>query len=126
MAQPPAKGAVSAALQSRELNGDVLLDELNELRMGAVQQAALIDMSTGARDMTGMRVSEAQQWLKSFGQRFPSQPALGNFLNRWSQKLKSDHDVPLLVSHLERLAQAAVVMSALRRCTERLPKGGRG
>ncbi len=126
MAQPPAKGPVSAALQSRELNGEVLLDELNELRMGAVQQAALIDLSTGAREMSGMRVNEAQQWLKTFGQRFPTQPALGNFLNRWAQKLKSDFDVPLLVSHLERLALAAVMLAAVRRCSERLPKGGRG
>jgi hypothetical protein len=126
MAPPPTKGPVSAALQSRELNGDLLLEELNELRMGAVQQAALIDLSNGAREMSGMRVSEAQLWLKSFGQRFAAQPALGNFLNRWGQKLKSEYDVPLLVSHLERLALAAVMLSAVRRSSERLPKGGRG
>ncbi len=123
---PPVKGPVSAALQSRELNGEVLLEELDELRGGAVQQAALIDLAQSARELTGMRLAEAQLWLKAFAQRFPAQPALGNFLVRWSQKLKSDYDVPLLVSHLERLALAAVVMSAVRRCSERLPKGGRG
>jgi len=127
MAQPPPpKGPVSAALQSRELNGEVLLDELNELRMGAVQQASLIEMAQSARQMNGTRVSEAQAFLKAFAARFPSQPALGAFLVRWATKLKSDHDVPLLVSHLERLALNAVILAALRRSSERLPKGGRG
>ena len=126
MAAQPIKGPVSAALQSRELNGEVLLDELSELRAGAVQQASLVDLAHAAREMSGMRLAEAQAHLRALGGRFPTQPALGLLLNRWAQKLKSDFDVPLLVGHLERLALTAVVLASLRRSSDRLPKGGRG
>ncbi len=120
------KGPVSAALQSRELNGEVLLEELTELRTGQVAQTALLDLAVHARELSGMRLSEAQAFLKTLAGRFTATPALGGLISRWSVKLKADLDVPLLVGHFERLALNAVVLAALRRANERLPKGGKG
>ncbi|MBS1150670.1 MAG: hypothetical protein H6Q89_2368, partial [Myxococcaceae bacterium] len=57
--------------------------------------------------------------------RFAGQPALASLLVRWAAKLKTEFDVSLLVGHLERLALTAAVVGALRRGSERLPKGGR-
>lgn len=120
------KQPVSAALQSRELNGELLLEELAELRVAMVPQSVMLDLSAHARELSGMRVAEAQAFLKTLAGRLGSTPALGTLVARWAVKLKSDFDVPLLVGHLERLAVSAAVFAALRRASERLPKGGRG
>ena len=78
------------------------------------------------RGLAGTRVSEASAQLKALATgRFAGQPALASLLVRWSSKLKTEFDVSLLVGHLERLALTAAVVAAMRRASERLPKGGR-
>jgi hypothetical protein len=116
--------AASAPFQNRELNGALLLEELTELRQAQVQQKHLNDCVSNLRGLSGARVTEAAQQLKALATgRFAGQPALASLLVRWSAKLKSEVDVTLLVGHLERLALTATLAAALRRASERLPKG---
>ena len=118
--------AASAPFQNRELNGELLLEELSDLRQAQVQQKHLNDCVANLRGLAGSRVSEASQQLKALASgRFAGQPALASLLVRWAAKLKTEFDVSLLAAHLERLALTAAVVAALRRATERLPRGGR-
>ena len=118
--------AASAPFQNRELNGELLLEELADLRLAQVQQKHLNDCVANLRSLAGTRVSEATQQLKALASgRFAGQPALASLLVRWSSKLKTELDVSLLVGHLERLTLTAAIVPALRRASERLPKGGR-
>lgn len=109
---------------SRELNGEILLEELADLRQAQVQPKHLHDAVLVLRELEGRRVSEAQTRIKALASnRFQGQPALAGLLVRWSAKLKSEVDVPLLVQHLERLALTAGIVGALRRAQDRLPRG---
>lgn len=116
--------AASAPFQNRELNGELLLEELADLRQGQVQQKHLNDCVANLRGMSGSRVTEAAQQLKALAAgRFGAQPALASLLVRWSSKLKTELDVSLLMGHLDRLTLTAALVGALRRGSERLPKG---
>ena len=116
--------AASAPFQNRELNGELLLEELSELRQAQVQQKHLNDCVANLRGMSGSRVSEAAQQLKALASnRFGGQPALASLLVRWAARLKTEFDVSLLVGHLERLALTGALVGALRRGADRLPKG---
>jgi hypothetical protein len=126
MPQPP-RAQAAPPFANRELNGEVLLEELSDLRTAHVQQKALVDCVVGLRDLSGVRVSEAVMRIKQLAAgRFAGQPAMAGLLVRWAGRLKSEVDVPLLVGHFERLAMVAGTLSALRRAADRLPKGGRG
>lgn len=117
----------SAPFSSRELNGEVLLSELDELRSAQVQQRHLVDCVLSLRDLPGARVSEAAARLKQLAaNRFAGQPALASLLVRWAQRLRSEADLPLLLVHLEQLALTAAMIGALRRASELLPQGGQG
>lgn len=122
----PPKSQASAPFASRELNGEVLVEELVDLRNAQIQARHLSDCVLALRDLEGTRVSEAASRLKQLASnRFSGQPALASLLVRWAAKLKTEHDVPLLVGHLERLALASALVAAVRRGSDRLPKGGR-
>lgn len=127
MPAPPPKAQPAPPFANRELNGEVLLEELSELRTAQVHQKQLNDCVVGLRELTGVRASEAGARIKQLATaRFAQQPAMAALLVRWASRLKSDVDVPLLLGHFERLAMVAAVMGALRRASDRLPKGGRG
>jgi hypothetical protein len=116
----------STPFASREFNGEVLLDELDELRNAQLAQKHLTDVVLGLRDVAGLRVADACLRIKHLAtNRFAGQPALASLLVRWAAKLKTDADVQALVGHLERLAVTSAIVAALRRGAERLPKGGR-
>jgi hypothetical protein len=116
----------SAPFVSRELNGENLLDELAELRNAQVAQKHLEDMVRALRELEGTRVSEAVTRLKSLAtNRFSGQPVIASLLVRWSTKLKTELDVSLLVSHLERMTLVSALLGAFRKGAERLPKGGK-
>ncbi|MDP3505255.1 MAG: hypothetical protein Q8S33_33260 [Myxococcales bacterium] len=116
----------SAPFVSRELNGENLLDELAELRNAQVAQKHLEDMVRALRELEGSRVSEAVTGLKSLAtNRFSGQPVIASLLVRWSTKLKTELDVGLLISHLERMTLVSALLGAFRRGAERLPKGGK-
>lgn len=119
---PPAQTA-STPFASRELNGEVLIEELNDLRNAQVPIKLLSELVVGLRDLQGVRVSEAAQRLTHLAaNRFSATPALSSLLVRWSKKLKVEPDVPLLVAHFERLAVTAAVVASVRRATESLKK----
>jgi hypothetical protein len=123
----PSRAQPAAPFSNRELNGEVLLEELSDLRVAHVQQKALVDCVHGLRDLPGSRVSEAVAKVKQLASgRFAGQPAMAGLLVRWAGRMKSEVDVPLLVGHFERLAMVAAAVTAMRRAAERLPKGGRG
>jgi hypothetical protein len=124
---PPPKAQVAPPFASRELNGEVLLDELSELRAAQVHPIHLNDCVVALRELSRLRSSEAGQRIKHLAtSRFAAQPAMASLLVRWAQRLRSDVDVPVLVGHFERIAMVGACLSALRRAAERLPKGGRG
>jgi hypothetical protein len=123
---PATRSQPSAPFASRELNGEQLLDELAELRNAQVSQKQLDDLARALRELEGRRVSEVVSQLKALASnRFSGQPALGALLVRWSTKLKTELDVPSLVSHLERLALVSAMLGAARRSVDRFPRGGR-
>ncbi|MFT3706443.1 MAG: hypothetical protein QM817_02125 [Archangium sp.] len=121
----PAKSQPSTPFASRELNGEVLLEELTDLRNAQIHQKHLNDLVVGLRDLEGVRTSEASQRLKQLAaNRFSGTPALASLLVRWAAKLKAEADVPLLIAHFERLAITAAIVSSVRRGSESL-KGAR-
>ncbi|MFO0596620.1 MAG: hypothetical protein U0228_14990 [Myxococcaceae bacterium] len=121
----PAKSQPSTPFASRELNGEVLLEELADLRNAQIHQKHLNDLVVGLRDLEGVRVSEAAQRLKHLAaNRFGAYPALSGLLVRWAGKLKAEADVPLLMAHFERLAVTAAIVNAVRRAADSL-KGAR-
>ena len=114
----------SAPFQNRELNGELLLAELADLRKGQVQQKHLNDFVAHLRTISGAPVADAVRQLKAMATgRLAAQPALSSLVAHWSSKLKSDLDVSLLVGHLERLVLTAALAGALRQGAQRLPKG---
>ena len=122
----PAKSQPSTPFVSRELNGEVLLEELGDLRNAQVPQKLLSDLVVGLRDLEGVRVSEASQRLKQLAaNRFAATPSLASLLVRWSARLKVEADVPLLIAHFERLAITAAIVASVRRASESLKGGGR-
>jgi hypothetical protein len=123
---PSGASQPSAPFASRELNGEVLLEELSELMQAQIAQRHLDDCVAGLRDLDGIRASEASARLKHLAaNRFSSQPALGRLLVEWAGKVKSEADIPLLKNHFFRLAMASAVLGALRRGAERLPRSVR-
>lgn len=121
-----ARAQVSLPFASRELNGEVLLDELTDLRTAQVAQQHLTEVAVALRSLQGAHPPEAQALLRQLAAgRCSGQPSLAALLVRWSAKLKSELDVPALVSHFERLALTSLLLSALRRGAERLPRGVR-
>lgn len=121
----PAKSQPSTPFASREFNGDVLLEELADLRSAQVHQRLLTDLVVGLRDLQGVRVSEAAQRLKQLAaNRFSGTPALSSLLVRWAGRLKAEADVPLLIAHFERLAVTAAIVSGIHRAAPGL-KGAR-
>lgn len=120
-----ARSQPSTPFVSRELNGEVLLEELADLRHAQVPMKLLSDLVVGLRDLEGVRVSEAAQRLKQLAaNRFSSTPALASLLVRWAAKLKVEPDVPLLIAHFERLALTAAIVASVRRAADAL-KGSR-
>jgi hypothetical protein len=119
-----ARAQPSAPFASRELNGEVLLEALGDLRQSQVQQRHLDDCALALRDFSGLRGAEAVTRLKHLASnRFAGQPALASLLVRWAAKLKSDADVPLLIGHFERLALTSSLVAVVRRSADGLKKG---
>lgn len=123
---PPPKTQASAPFSSRELNGEVLVEELSDLRLAQVQARHLMDLANGVRDVIGVPVSEAALRLKAMaGQRFAGQPAVASLLVRWALRVKTEQDLKVLSAHLLRLAVTNALLPSLRRAAERLPRTGR-
>lgn len=114
----------SAFFANRELNGEVLLGEVNRLRAGQVGQAHVADCAMMLRPLEGQRPSDAKSQLRLIAEgRFASQPAMGELLVFWAEKLFTDADVDELVHHVQRLAVASGALNAMWRTRQRLERG---
>jgi hypothetical protein len=123
---PPPKAPLSPPFASRELNGEVLLEELSDLRDSRVGAQHLVDAALAVRQLRTVRVSEATVRIKQLaGGRFNSQPALAALLMRWASKLRTEPDVTALMGHIERLALTSTLLAATRRAQDRAGEGGR-
>lgn len=110
----PPKPQPSTPFASREFNGELLVQELDDLRMLSVRH--LSDVALALRDLMGVRATEASQKLQQLAiGRFSSPPPLAALLKLSAKKLKVDADVPLLISHFERLAITAAITNAISR-----------
>lgn len=122
--RPVLKQPLSAAFAHRELNGEILLEELGELRAEHVRQSQLNDCALMLRRLTGQGAAaakrEAHQLVKT---RLSDVPALARLVARWTERLHTDLDVTELVSHIQRLALTSALAGALRRGAERLRAG---
>ena len=108
----------------REFNGEILIEELEQLRDAQVRQKQLDDCANVLRSLSGMRVSAAQRRVQQIADgRFQSQPALANLLVRLSSKLRNESDVAALVLHFRRLALASALIGAIRRGSDRVVAG---
>lgn len=123
------KPNLSAPLAHREFNGEHLFAELKQLRMGQVAQKELNECALSLRRLTRLRAPELAQKLRLLSKE--RAPALGTLLKDWAAKVNRDEDVPVLVSHVQRLAMTSALLDATRRASARLPpppsssKGGR-
>lgn len=117
--------SLSAPFAARELNGEVLLQELGQLRDAQVGARHLVDCSVAMRALKGARVSDASARLRNLASgRFQGQPALASLLLRWSSRLKSEEDVEALRAHFDRLASASALIGATWRIADRRRRGG--
>jgi hypothetical protein len=103
----------STPFRHRELNGELLLDELASLRAAAVTQAELNALAAGCQNWAKLDVAAAAKVLMQ--QRATASVALSQFLETWAKKLKHPPDVALLAQHFQRLAMTSACISALRR-----------
>jgi len=110
---------------SRELNGEVLLDELDELRRGQVPQRQLDDCARALTALGGPVASSAALVRQLAGARYAEHVALASLLRRWATRLKVVADGPLLAAHFERLALASALISGLHRAADQLPRSHR-
>jgi hypothetical protein len=116
--------APSASFAHRELNGEILLEELRSLRDAQVRQKQLEDCAQALRSVEGMRVGDASRRIRDIaGGRFVGQPALASLLVRWAARMRVEADVAALVSHFRRLAITGALIGALRRGGDRLVGG---
>lgn len=120
-----ARPNLSAPFAHREFNGEHLFAELKQLRVGQVPQKELNDAAISLKRLTKVRAPELAQKLRAMAK--VRSPALGTLLKDWASKLNRDEDVPVLVSHLQRLAMTSALLDATRRASARLPpsKGAR-
>lgn len=121
----PSRSQPSSPFLSRELNGEVLLDELDELRGAQVPQRQLDECAQAMRSLRGSAQESAAVVRQLANDRFSEHAALASLLRRWATRLKHDLDGPLLAAHFERLALVGGVMTAIRRAAQQLPRSSR-
>jgi hypothetical protein len=127
MTAPTSKRTLSAPFADRELNGELLLKELEQLRESQVQQKHLNDCALVVKPLRGLRVSESISRIRELaGGRFQGQPALASLLVRWGANLRTEEDIAALISHVERLALTAALLGAVRRGAARIGREGGG
>lgn len=123
---PAARHPASPPFVHREFNGEVLLDELAELRGARVRQPELVEIAREIAQLRGRSPAQAASGLAELARgRFASPRELSALLTQWGKKVRSGADVELLAGHFQRLALAGALVSALRSAAEALPGGGR-
>lgn len=126
MARAPGKPSLSPPLAARELNGQLLLEELMDLREGQVRSALLASCARELKAQRGMDAAAFKKHLLSLADgRFAEQAALAKLLRSWAQRVSGPADVHVLASHFERLALTSALLTALHYGRARLLGGGK-
>jgi hypothetical protein len=110
---------LSAPFAARELNGEMLLEEVATLRERSVPQTALEYCAASlARTAThgAAEVPDTVQQLVSSGARCPS--PLAHLVAAWARKVRTDDDALALADHFSRLARVAALLPALVQASE--------
>lgn len=114
----------SPPFASRELNGEILLDELQRLRLAAVPQRDLNDCAAAVARLGDAPLPEVARRFQALAhQRFGATPEIAGLLVRWAQKVKTPEDLAALRGHLQRLALGSALLNAIYRGAGRLRKG---
>jgi hypothetical protein len=123
----PPSSTLSAPFVHREFNGELLLEELRDLRGAGVGLKHLFDCSQAMKELRGLPLADALVRIKQIASgRFQAQPELAGLMVRWSAKLRSERDVTELVLHFQRMAATSALLGAMLRGSGRLPpRGGR-
>jgi hypothetical protein len=117
---------LSAPFLQREFNGELLLEELRDLRGAGVGLKHLIDCSRAMKELRGLPLADAIVRVKQIASaRFGAQPELAGLMVRWAAKLRSERDVTELILHFQRLAATSALIGAMGRGASRLPTGAR-
>lgn len=117
----------SPAFADREFNGTVLVQEIEELSSSGVPPEQISECGQDLQGLLGLPPQEASARIHALAKtRASTHPALAALLSRWAPRIKMHVDLPLLISHFNRLAMAMAALPALRAAAGRLPNGGRG
>jgi hypothetical protein len=123
---PSARSMASPAFAHREFNGEVLLDELADLRAARLSQAQLNEVATALRALRDSKPAPATAALRQLAQtRFSRPERLAELLLHWGQRLRTEADVEAVVGHFRRLALTGALLTAVRRGADRLAGGRR-
>jgi hypothetical protein len=115
---------LSAPFAARELNGEMLLEEVATLRGRGVPQSALEYCAASLARSAGAgaaQVPDTVQQIASSGGRCPS--PLAHLVAAWARKVRTDDDAVALADHFSRVARVAALLPALVQASER--GGGR-
>jgi hypothetical protein len=118
--------APSAPFAHREFNGELLLEELRDLRAAGVGNRHMVECALALREVRGQPLADALIRIKQIATlRFGGVPELSGLLTRWSAKLKTERDVSELILHFQRIAIVSGLIGAIGRGVALLPRGGR-
>ncbi len=103
-----ARAQPSSAFLGREFNGEVLVQELEDLQL--LPARTLSELAASMSMLSQLALPQAQARLTQLAQ--GQSPALANLLKQYAKRVKHDADVVQLVSHFQRLAVTAALASA--------------
>ncbi len=111
----------SAAFLHREVDGEDLLSELNELREGQVAQRQLVEIVARLKPLRSLSFVEGSTEIRRLlDDHSNDAPRLAALVRRWAQRLRVDDDVPMLVAHFERLMLSSAILPVIRSGAARL------
>jgi hypothetical protein len=117
----------SPPFADREFNGTVLVQEVEELLLAGVPAEQIWECGQDLQALLGVPASEASTKVQALAKtRTATHPMLVALLTRWAPRIRIQVDLPLFISHFNRLAMAMAALPALRAAAGRLPNGGRG
>lgn len=106
-------------LQSRELNGAELVEELEQVRRGAIEPEALAECARLISELEGLSANEAALRLRRLASGpLGAQPALAVLVVHRAAQLRVDADVDVVVGHFRRLSLLAGLAEVARRLSD--------
>lgn len=103
------------------------MQEMEELSSAGVSPEQVSECGQDLQGLLGLPPSEASTRIQALAKtRAATHPALAGLLTRWAPRIKMHVDLPLLISHFNRLAMSMAALPALRTAAGRMPNGGRG